>query len=92
MKKFVIERNLPGAENLTSAELLTLARSFCEVIDNMGKPHHWIQSFITADKIYCIHIAESEEAIREHARLGRFPVNTVSEVRSVIDPLTSNPL
>ena len=92
MKKFVVERNLPGAENLTPEEVLALSKTFCEVIRKMGKPYHWIQSFITADKIYCIHIAESEEEIREHARLGKLPINTISEVKMVIDPLTSNPL
>jgi len=92
MKKFVVERNLPGAENLTPEEVLALAKTFCEVIEKMGKPYYWIQSFITADKIYCIHIAESEEEIREHARLGKLPINIVSEVKLVIDPLTSNPL
>ena len=92
MKKFVVERNLPGAENLTPEELMVIARTSCEVIDGMGKPYHWIQSFITADKIYCIHIAESEAVIREHARLGKLPIHTISEVKMVIDPLTSNPL
>ena len=75
MKKFVIERMLPGAGSLTAAEL-----------------HHWIESFITDDKIYCIHIAESEEMVREHARRGNFPIHSVNEVKSMIDPLNSNPL
>ena len=92
MKKFVIERNLPGAGNLTPEELQAISRTSCDVIGELGKPYHWIQSFVTEDKIYCIHIAESEEVVREHARLGHFPVNTVAEVRAVIDPLTSNSL
>jgi Protein of unknown function (DUF4242) len=90
MKKFVIERILPGAGNLSPAELQEIARTSCSVVSQLGKPYHWIQSFVTEDKIYCIHIAESEELIREHARLGGFPVNTVSEVKAVIDPMTSN--
>jgi hypothetical protein len=92
MKKFVIERNLPGAGNLSPEELQAIAQTSCEAIDQLGKPYHWIQSFVTDDKIYCIHIAESEEVAREHARLGKFPINTVSEVRTIIDPLTSNRL
>jgi hypothetical protein len=92
MKKFVVERNLPGAGNLTPEELQAISQTSCEAIDTLGKPYHWIQSFITNDKIYCIHIAESEEVIREHARLGKFPVNTISEVKTIIDPLSSNPL
>ena len=90
MKKFLIERILPGAGNLTPEELQELARTSCEVINKMGKPYHWVQSFVTDDKIYCIHIAESEELVREHASKGKFPINTVTEVRTVIDPLTSN--
>ena len=92
MKKFVVERHLPGAENLTPEELLALAKTCCEVIKVMGKPYHWIQSFISTDKIYCIHIAESVEVIREHARLGKLPINTIAEVRMVIDASTNNPL
>lgn len=92
MKKFVIERNLPNAGNLSPAELQSISQTSCEAIVRMGQPYHWIQTFITGDKLYCIHIAESEEAVREHARMGKFPVNTISEVRFVIDPLTSGPL
>jgi Protein of unknown function (DUF4242) len=91
MKKFVVERILPGAENLTPEELITLAKTFCEVIEKMRKPYHWIQSFITTDKIYCIHIAETAEVIREHAKLGKLPINTIAEVKIVIDPSTNNP-
>ena len=92
MKKFVVERVLPGAGILSPEELQVIARTSCEVIREMGKPYHWIQSFITDDKIYCIHIAETEQVVREHARLGNFPIHTISEVQAVIDPLTSNPL
>jgi hypothetical protein len=90
MKKFVVERNLPGAGNFSPEELKTIAKTSCEVLSHLGEPYHWIQSFITDDKIYCIHIAESEAVVREHARRGGFPINTVAEVRAVIDPLTSS--
>ena len=92
MKKFVVERNLPGAGTLSPEELQAISQTSCEVITRLGKPYHWIQSFITDDKIYCIHIAESVEVVREHAKLGKFPVNTIAEVRAVIDPINSNPL
>jgi len=92
MKKFVVERILPGAGNLTQEELQAISAASLEAIKILGKPYYWIQSFVTEDKIYCIHIAESEEVVREHARLGKFPVNTISEVKTVIDPLTGNPL
>jgi hypothetical protein len=92
MKKFVVERNLPGAGNLSAEELQAISQTSCEVISRLGKPYHWIQSFITEDKIYCIHIAENELVVREHARLGKFPVHTITEVKAIIDPLSSNPL
>ena len=78
MKKFVVERNLPGAGNLSPAELQTISQTSCEAISEMGKPYHWVQSFITNDKIYCVHIAESEEVIREHAKKGRFHQSPLS--------------
>ncbi|MEO5995198.1 MAG: DUF4242 domain-containing protein [Chitinophagaceae bacterium] len=92
MKKFVVERHLPGAGNLTAEELQAISQTSCEIIYQSGKPYHWIQSFVTDDKIYCIHIAENQKAVREHARLSNMPVHTVSEVKAVIDPLTSNPV
>jgi Nickel responsive protein SCO4226-like len=92
MKKFIVERNLPGAGNLTAQELQSIAERCCRVIDQMGKPYHWIESYITGDKIYCVHIAETEEIVRQHAKLGRFPVNMITEVKTIIDPLTSNSL
>ena len=92
MKKFVVERNLPGAGNLSPEELQAISQASCEAIKQMNKPYHWIQSFITEDKIYCIHIAESEEVIKEHSKMSQFPINTISEVKAVIDPLTANPI
>jgi Protein of unknown function (DUF4242) len=90
MKKFVVERILPGAGNLTAEELQVIAQESLDIIKKIGKPLHWIQSFITEDKIYCIQITEGIEVIREHARLGNFPINTIAEVKAVIDPLTSS--
>ena len=92
MKKFVVERILPGAGTLSPEELQAISQTSCEVLNRLGKPYYWIQSFVTNDKIYCIHIAESEDVVREHARLGKLPINTISEVKAVIDPLTSNSL
>ena len=91
MKKFVVERILPGAGNLSPEELQAISKTSCEVVAQIGKPYHWIESFVTGDKIYCIHIAESEELIRKHASLCKIPINTVVEVKAVIDPITGNP-
>ncbi len=91
MKKFVVERNLPGAGSLSPQELQAISQTSCEAIIEVGQPYHWIQSFITQDKIYCVHIAESEEVVRQHAKTGRFPINSISEVKAIIDPVTANP-
>nr|WP_294793625.1 DUF4242 domain-containing protein [uncultured Mucilaginibacter sp.] len=88
MKKFVIERNLPGAGQLTAEELAAITATSCSVVANLGEPYHWVQSFVTDDKIFCIHMAESEAVIREHAKRGNFPVDAVYEVKAVIDPTT----
>jgi hypothetical protein len=90
MKKFVIERHLPGAGNLSTEELEAISRTSCDAISQLGKPYHWVQSFVTDDKIYCVHIAQDEAAVREHAKLGKFPINTIAEVKAVIDPQTQS--
>jgi len=86
MKKFLIERELPGAGKLTSAQLRSLARKSCEALDSLDAPYHWIQTFVTDDKMYCIHIAPDKETVLEHARLGGFPANRIVEVRTIMDP------
>lgn len=88
MKKFVIERILPGASNLSAEELRSIAQIFNETADNLETPYSWIESFITEDKMYCIHIAESKDAIREHSKIARFPIHTINEVKTIIDPTT----
>lgn len=90
MKKFVIERNFPGAANMTTEEIQSLSEASNDVIEKLDKPYTWVQSYITGDKMYCIHIAESEAVIREHAKLGRFPINTISEIKIIIDPSSAN--
>ena len=89
MKKFIVERKLPGAGNMTDEELQALARTSNAVITVLGKPYKWVESFVTDDKIYCIHEAENEDAIREHAKCGNFPVNKIEEIKAIIDPATA---
>ena len=90
MKTFVIERILPGASNLTREELRQISQTFCEAADKLKESYSWVHSFITEDKIYCIHIAESKEAIREHSKIARFPIHTINEVKAIIDPTTGD--
>ena len=89
MKKFIIERKLPGAGNMTDEELQEISRTSVAVITVLGRPYRWVESFVTENKIYCIHEAENEDAIREHAKCGNFPVNTIEEIQAVIDPTTA---
>jgi len=89
MPKFVIEREIPGAGKLSPAELHAISQKSCGVLKGMGPQIQWIHSYVTDDKIYCVYVAPSEDAVREHARQGGFPANTVSRIRSVIDPTTA---
>lgn len=89
MKKFIVERKLPGAGNMTNEELQALSKTSVAVITILGKPYRWIESYVTEDKIYCIHEAENEDAIREHAKCGNFPLNTIEEIKTVIGPATA---
>jgi hypothetical protein len=89
MPKFVIERDIPGAGKLSSDQLHAISQTSCGVLNKMGPSIQWIQSFVTDDKIYCVYLAPDEAAVREHARQGGFPANTVSRVRAVIDPTTA---
>jgi hypothetical protein len=87
--KYVIERDIPGAGKLNSQQLQEISQKSCGVLKNMGPHIQWVQSYVTGDKVYCIYVAPNEEAVREHARLGGFPANRVSEVTQVIDPTTA---
>ncbi len=89
MPKYVVEREVPGAGDLSAEQLTGLAKKSCEVLSEMGPEVQWVQSFITGEKIYCVYLAPDEVAIREHARRGDFPANKISEVTSVIDPVTA---
>ena len=89
MPKFVIERVIPGAGKLSAAELHAISQKSCAVLNSMGPQIQWVQSFVTADKIYCVYNAPDEEMVRRHAREGGFPANTVAKVSAVIDPTTA---
>ena len=88
MPKYVIERELPGAGQLSSDELHAIAVKSNQVLADMGPRATWQQSYVTDDKIYCVYIAEDETAVREHAAAGGFPANIVTPVATVIDPST----
>jgi nucleotidyltransferase/DNA polymerase involved in DNA repair len=89
MPKFVIEREIPGVGGLTAEQLKAVSQTSCGVLKNMGPQIQWLQSYVTDNKIYCVYIATDEETVREHARQGGFPANSVAAVRAVIDPTTA---
>ena len=86
---YVIEREIPGAGNLTAEELKGISQVSCGVLDKMGSEIQWLHSYVTGDKIYCVYTAPNEEMVREHAMQGGFPANSVSAVATVIDPSTA---
>jgi hypothetical protein len=89
MPKYVIEREIAGAGKLGQAELQGISAKSCDVLRGLGPSIQWVESYVTDDKIYCVYIAPDEAMIREHARQGGFPANAVAQVRSIIDPTTS---
>lgn len=90
MPKFVIEREIPGAGKLSSEDLRAISQKSCGVLHELGPLVQWVQSYVTDDKIYCVYIAPDEKSVRQHAELGGFPANCVSEVRATIDPTTAD--
>ncbi len=89
MPKFIIEREIPGAGKLSPAELQGISEKSCSVLRELGPQIQWVQSFVTADKVYCVYVATDEKLVREHARQGGFPANSVARVFAVIDPTTA---
>ena len=89
MPKYLIEREIPGAGNLSQQELQAVSQTSWGVLQKLGPQIQWLHSYVTGDKVYCVYIAPNEEMIREHARQGGFPANCISEIKSVIDPTTA---
>lgn len=91
MPRFIIEREIPGAGNLKPSDLQAISKKSCGVLRELGPQIQWVRSFVTQDKIYCEYLAPDEKLVREHARQGGFPANTISRVITVIDPSTAEP-
>jgi len=88
MPKYVIEREIPGAGQLSTDELHAISCKSNEVLSDMNGRAQWQQSYVTDDKVYCVYIADNEEAVLEHANAGGFPANRVSKVSTLIDPVS----
>ena len=89
MPKYVIERVVPGAGDMSPTQLKTLSMRSCTVLNQLGPQIQWVQSYVTDNKLYCVYIAPNEEMVQEHARLGGFPANHIARIKSMIDPTTA---
>ena len=89
MPKYLIERPLPGAGDLTAEDLRAISRTSCGVLRELGPDIQWVHSYVTPDAITCVYVAPNERLIREHARRGGFPAERIAEIRRVIDPTTA---
>lgn len=90
MKRYLIERNISGVGNLNAQQLKEAAATSNAALSKLNGRAQWVQSYVVSDKTYCIYLADSEEAVHEHARLSGFPANKITEVRGVIDPVTAS--
>jgi hypothetical protein len=89
MPKFLIEREVPAAGNLLPEQLRSMSEASCRVLNQMGPQIQWVNSFVTDDRIYCVYVALHEQMIREHAKTCGFPLDRISEIRALIDPVTA---
>ena len=89
MKRYVIERNLPGVGGLNRAQLKDAATTSNGALAKLPGKVQWEHSYVVDDKTFCIYLAENEAAVQEHACLSGFPANKVTEVRTIIDPMTA---
>jgi hypothetical protein len=89
MNRYIIQRNVPGAGQLSAQDLQNIARKSVEVLDSMGGGIQWNESFITGDNLFCIYLADSEDELREHGRRGGFPVDGVWQIAGAFDPATA---
>ena len=89
MPKFIIERQIAGAGKFSAENLKAISQKSRDVLCTLGSDIQWIHSYVAGDKIYCIYLAKNEELIREHAKRGGFPANSITEISTVIDPFTA---
>ena len=89
MQRFMIEREIPGASELSQEELAEIAMTSNEAVSSLGVPYTWVTSYVAGDKVYCVHEADDDDVIREHARRGGFPADLVSPVANEFGPHTA---
>lgn len=90
MPKYLIERTIPSIGAVSAGDLQAISQKSCAVLRDLGPEVQWVHSYVTGDKIYCVYNAASEQLIRDHARLGGFPIDNVARVVTTIDPTTAD--
>lgn len=90
MPKFLIERDIPGIQNMSSRELQDISLQSRNVLEQLGPQIQWLQSYVMDDKLFCVYVAPNPELVREHARCGNFPVNNINEVKAMLDPTSAD--
>ena len=90
MKRFIIEREIPGIGQMSVTELCGAARASNQALGKIGAGIQWQHSYVAGDKTFCVYLANGEDAIRKHSDLSGIPVTAITEVPQVIDPLTAN--
>ena len=88
MPRYIIERSVPGVHRLNAEGLKNLSKRSNEVLNEMGPQIQWMESYVAPDKLFCVYVSPNEEMIREHAKRGPFPIDTVTQIRTIIDPTT----
>lgn len=89
MPKYIIEREIPNAGAFTSQDLQSISQKSCGILSQMGPKIQWLESYVTADKVYCVYIAPDEASIKKHAEQGGFPANRIAQITTIIDPTTA---
>ena len=90
MKTFIIEREIPGASELTQEQLAEISKTSNAAVASLGVPYNWITSYVAGDKIYCVHETDEADTVREHAQRGGFPADVVVKVAAVFGPQTAS--
>ena len=90
MKRYVIEREIPGVGNLNRDQLKGVAQTSNAALAKLSGKAQWLHSYVVDNKTFCIYLAENEAAVHEHAKLSGFPATKVTEVKSVVEPMTAN--
>ncbi len=90
MEKFIIERDVPGAGKLSKKELIDISNTSIQTVDQLDEPYQWIETYVTNDKLYCIHVAPDEKTIREHSKKAGFTIRSIRKINSIIDSALSD--